>query len=54
MAEIQREPQILSLPDGGELKVFDENHSFADVTRWIIKEGGAEEVHMFLSEHLGK
>jgi DNA-directed RNA polymerase subunit L len=54
MAEIQREPQTLKTPEGGELKVFDENHTFADVVRWIISEGGAEEAHMFLSEHLGK
>lgn len=50
MAEIKTPPIKLVDPDGNVEYIFTDNHSFADVARWIISEGGAEEVIQLLQE----
>ena len=49
MGEIKREP--IRIVDGeAEYDAFDEDHTFADIARYVYKQGGAEEVIYFLQE----
>lgn len=48
MGETKREPIVSKDDNGDEVYSFDTNHTFADIARWIIKDGGREEVLMFL------
>lgn len=49
MAEVKREPIIMTSEKGERLKAFDEDHTIGDVLRMLIAENGKEEVERVLS-----
>lgn len=53
MSEVMREP-TLTIQDGEEQWTFDENHSLADIARWIARNhADAEEVIYLLQGMIG-
>ena len=53
MSEVMREPFFGTDKDGIHLTIFDENHSLADICRWIMQNRSeAEEVHLMLGQML--
>ncbi len=49
MSEVMREPFIGTGPDGKEVVIFDEDHTLADICRWIMKNrSDAEDVYAML------
>lgn len=49
MAEIKREPILVTLENGEKLKAFDDAHTIGDILRELIKENGFEEVERVLN-----
>ena len=50
MTEVKTPPIVGTDHDGDPTYTFTAQHSFADVARWIISEGGREEVLYFLNQ----
>ena len=54
MAEIQRKPIIMTMPDDEEWVVFDHEHTYADVVRWLLSSGCSKSEVIYLVESEGK
>lgn len=53
MTEVCTPPLILRHIDGSEMAAFGDNHSLADIARWIMQNRGeAEDLHMILGQML--
>jgi hypothetical protein len=53
MSEVCNLPLILRHTDGTEMAAFGDNHSLADIARWIMQNRSeAEDLHMILGHML--
>lgn len=50
MAEIRTPPRIEKDASGNDVVSFTSDNTIADVVRWIVSEGAADEVKYLLSE----
>lgn len=48
MAEIKKAPITFEDTEGHEFVAFDENHSHADIIRYVVDDVGSEEAHEIL------
>ena len=52
MSEVKRAPIIMEDANGNQTVTFDDAHTLADVARWIVGEGGAEDMIAMLQAHI--
>ncbi len=52
MPEIKRLPILTLAGDGSEYVTFDADHTLADISRWIVDIGGAEDMIWLLQQEL--
>lgn len=53
MGEIKRDPILYVSPEGESWTIFDDSHTLADITRWLMNNRvDAEEVYRMLGEQL--
>ena len=52
VSEVKRVPIMTQDASGNDVVTFDDAHTLADVARWIVGEGGAEDMIAMLQAHI--
>jgi predicted O-methyltransferase YrrM len=52
MSEIKKKPKLTYDEEGNKIYTFHHEHTFADIARWIIAEGGREGVIQMLKDNI--